>query len=304
MKNELSILIPVYNDVCTDIVSKLLSLCKRRAKHQASFIYEIIVADDASPKHSTVEANAAINTMENCRFIVKEQNSGSAATRNFLARESKYQWLLFLDCDMQIVSDDFINRYMDDDHEGVVNGGIAIGQGPEGNLRYRYEKSCEEQHTAPMRQTKPYQFFRSTNFLIERNIMLSCPFDERFLKSGYEDVMFGKQLKEAHVTVTHIDNPTLMVDFEENSAYMDKIDRSLLTLCRFRSELQGFSKIITAEENTHLNVVKYFVRLWHRLFGSMERRNLCGRHPHIKIFNIYRLGYYFILTNNNKETTK
>ena len=300
MKNELSILIPVYNDVCTDIVSKLLSLCKRRAQRQTSFLYEIIVADDASPIHSTTEANAAINNMDNCRFVVKEQNSGSAATRNFLAWESKYEWLLFLDCDMQIADEDFIDRYMDDDHQGVVNGGIAIGQGPKGNLRFRYEKACEEQHTADRRQARPYQSFRSTNFLIERNVMLSNPFDERFQKSGYEDVMFGKQLKDAHIPVTHIDNPTLMVDFEENTAYMDKIDRSLLTLCRFRSELRGFSKIITAEENVHLGIVKYIVRLWHRLFGSIERRNLCGQHPHLKVFNIYRLGYYFILSNNLK----
>ncbi len=299
MKQELSILIPVYNDVCVDIVKRLSQLCERRARQYQDFRYEIIVADDASPNTKTVADNRAINAMRNCRFVVKETNSGSAATRNFLAREGRYHWLLFLDCDMQISSDSFIDLYMDSSEEGVINGGIAIGEGPQHNLRYRYEKSCEQQHTAHRRQQRPYHCFRSTNFLIEREIILSHPFDERFLKSGYEDVMFGRQMKEAKVPVHHIENPTLMTDFEENGAYMDKIDRSLHTLHRFRHELRGYSGLITAEKNIHLEIVKSMIRLFHRLLGPLERRLLCGKYFNIRLFNMYRLGTYITLTKND-----
>ncbi len=300
MKNDLSILIPLYNDVCTDIVKKLSSLCENRVQRMASFKYEIIVADDASPDRLKVEANQGISEMKNCRFIAKEENTGSAATRNFLARESQYDWLLFLDCDMQIVRDNFIDSYMDSDDEGVINGGIAIGEGPVQNLRYCYEKACEPSHSAAMRQQRPYHCFRSTNFMIERSIMLAHPFDERFLKSGYEDVMFGKQLKTGKVSIHHIDNPTVMVEFEENEAYMNKIDRSLRTLYQFRHELRGFSGLITAERNIHLGIVKSCIRLFHHLFGPLERRNLCGDHPNLKIFNLYRLGAYISLTKNEE----
>ncbi|MBR1484500.1 MAG: glycosyltransferase family 2 protein [Prevotella sp.] len=299
MKKELSILIPVYNDVCIECVKRLAALCESRALRFPDFVYEIVVADDASPDRKSIEANRSINNMRNCRFIEKERNTGSAATRNFLARESRYQWLLFLDCDMQIVSDSFIDLYLDNDLQPVINGGIAIGDGPKDNLRYRYEKACEERHTAAMRRQRPYQSFRSTNFMAERSLMLSIPFDERFLKSGYEDVMLGKQLKVNKIAIHHIDNPTLMTEFEANGDYLKKIERSLTTLHTFRNELRGYSGFITTDENIHLGIVKTLIRLWHRLMAPIERRNLCGRNPNLKVFNLYRIGYYISLTKND-----
>lgn len=299
MKQELSILIPVYNDVCVDIVRKLYESCERRVQRYPSFRYEIIVADDASPDPSRTAENSVINTYKNCRLIVKDTNTGSAATRNFLARESHYSWLLFLDCDMQIADENLIDRYMDHDGNGVINGGIAIGEGSQQNIRYRYEKACEPRHCAAERQQRPYHCFRSTNFLIARDIMLAHPFDERFLKSGYEDVMFGKQLKEARVPIHHIDNPTLMTAFEENEDYMNKIDRSLHTLYRFRQELRGYSGLITAENNIHLSIVKSAIRLFHRLAGPLERRLLCKGYFSLRLFNLYRFGTYISLTKND-----
>ena len=299
MKKELSILIPVYNDVCIECVEKLAALCESRAQRFPDFVYEIVVADDASPNKQSIEANRSINTIRNCRFIEKEQNTGSAATRNFLAKESRYQWVLFLDCDMQIMSDAFIDLYLDNDFTAIINGGIAICNGPKENLRYRYEKACEERHTAAMRQQRPYQSFRSTNFMAERELMLSSPFDERFKKSGYEDVMLGKQLKANKIPIHHIDNPTLMTEFEANGDYLKKIERSLTTLHSFRNELRGYSGIITVDENIHLSIIKSLIRLWHRLMAPLERRKLCGRNPNLKVFNLYRIGYYISLTKND-----
>lgn len=305
MKNELSILIPVYNETCVDLVRRLVVLCHQRTYRVTSFKYEIIVADDASPDRQCVADNEVINRIAHCRFIARETNSGSAAMRNFLGEESRYEWLLFLDCDMQIVSDQFLDAYLDYEHDyGVVNGGIAIGGSKEEyghNLRYLYEKREEAAHCAEQRGIQPYREFRSTNFLMRRDVMLSCQFDERFKKSGYEDVAFGKALKKANVPIWHIDNPTMMVDFEDNARFMDKIDRSLHTLHTFRNELRGYSRMISIESGIHVGMVKVAIRLWHRLFGGLERRNLCGRHPKLFVFDLYRLGYYIMLTKNDKE---
>lgn len=299
MKNELSILIPVYNEVCTALVTRLGSLCERRRRRHPSFMYEIIVADDASSIRACVEANKVINVLRNCRFIAKDTNTGSAATRNFLARESCYRWLLFLDCDMQIGSDDFIDRYAENDNIGVVNGGIAVGRGPEGNLRFLYEKREEKRHTAELREQQPYRSFRSTNFLIERSLMLRCPFDERFKKSGYEDVSLGKKLRNERIPIYHIDNPTLMVAFEDNPTYMDKIDRSLQTLYTFRNDLRGYSRMLNIVRGIHVPGVHWAIRLFHRLFGSLERRHLCGNRPSLRVFDLYRLGYYLNQEDGN-----
>jgi hypothetical protein len=220
--------------------------------------------------------------------------------RNFLARESKYRWLLFLDCDMDIEDDQFIRRYLQGDHRGVVNGGIAIGMGDKGNLRFLYETESAPRHTASERNKRPYQSFRSANFLIEREVMLDCPFDERFKKSGYEDVMLGKQLRKKSVKILHIDNPNVMTDFESNPAYVSKIERSLRTLYQFRDELRGYSQLLTLAGGIHLAPVRSAIRLWHRLFGSLERRNLCGNHPSLRLFKLYKLGYFMTINNNKR----
>ena len=288
-KKELSILIPNYNNVCVGLVRVL-----QPQAEALGIDYEIIVADDASPQKETYSQNEAINTLPHCRYIVKETNTGSAATRNYLGMESQYRWLLFLDCDITIPDDHFLERYMMDDHEGVVNGGIAITDDDSlrHNLRYIYEKDAEPAHSAEKRQANRYHEFRSTNFMIEREVFETCRFDERFTRSGYEDVLFGKMLKQQQVSVTHIDNPVMMTEFEGNADYVRKIERSLRTLYSFRDELRGYSRILTFDSGIHIGAVRGMIRLWHRLFGTLERRNLCGKHPCLKLFNLYRMGYY------------
>ena len=288
-KREVSVLIPNYNNVCVELVTVL-----QRQAEALGISYEILVADDASPMKEAIRQNEDINALPHCRYIVKETNSGSAATRNFLGAQSQYPWLLFLDCDISIPDDHFLERYVTDDHEGVVNGGICIVNDDtlNHNLRYLYEKAAEPAHTAEKRQANRYQEFRSTNFMIERRVFEKCRFDERFTRSGYEDVLFGKMLSQQQVSVTHIDNPVMMTEFEPNADYVRKIERSLRTLYTFRNELRGYSRILTFDSGIHIGAVRGMIRLWHRLFGGLERRNLCGKRPCLKLFNLYRLGYY------------
>lgn len=288
-KNEISVLIPNYNNVCVGLVTVL-----QQQAEALGIDYEIIVADDASPQAETIRQNEAINALPHCRYIVKEQNSGSAATRNFLGEQSRYPWLLFMDCDIVIPDDRFLERYVADEHEGVVNGGIAItdDENLSHNLRWLYEKAAEPEHSAERRQANRYHEFRSTNFMIEREVFKRCPFDERFTRSGYEDVLFGKMLKQQQVSVTHIDNPVMMTEFESNPDYVRKIERSMQTLYTFRDELRGYSRILTFDQGIHIGAVRGMIQLWHRLFGGWERRNLCGERPSLRLFNLYRMGYY------------
>ena len=298
-KREASILIPNYNNVCVGLVTVL-----QRQAEALGIDYEIVVADDASPQAETIRENEAINALPHCRYIVKEQNSGSAATRNFLGELSRYPWLLFMDCDIVIPDDRFLERYVADEHEGVVNGGIAITDDESlcHNLRWLYEKAAEPAHSAERRQANRYHEFRSTNFMIEREVFMGCRFDERFTRSGYEDVLFGKMLKQQGVSVTHIDNPVMMTEFESNPDYVRKIERSMQTLYTFRDELRGYSRILTFDQGIHIGAVRGMIRLWHRLFRGWERRNLCGEKPWLKLFNIYRLGFY--VTQKSQKSQK
>ncbi len=296
-KTQLSILIPVYNTVCVDFVRRL----QQMAEQSELIDYEIIVADDASPLAACREQNQQIATLPHCSYIIKEVNSGSAATRNFLARQSRYPWLLFIDCDVQVVDDRFLSRYLTALSAPVVNGGLAVGGDDDAlqhNLRYRYEKAEAPHHTAARRQQRPYQSFRSTNFLISRDVILSCPFDERFKNSGYEDVFLGKRLRQQRIAIAHIDNPVVMADYEDNPVYVAKMEHSLKTLHHFRQDLKGYSKLITLADGIHLKMVRHCLIGAYRLLGSMMRRNLCGNHPSLTIFKLYKAGFYLTLDNN------
>ena len=286
----LSILIPTYNDLCVKLVGDL-----RQQAEQTGIGYEILVGDDGSTNHEVVSENRQIDQWAHCSYLVQPQNTGRAAIRNRLAREARYDWLLFVDSDMTVVRPDYIGQYVAQDNADVVDGGVTIGGDAEvlkQNLRYLYEKASEHEHTAEMRQKKPYQDFHTANFLIRRDLMLSHPFDERFRYYGYEDVLFGKQLRADHIAIKHIDNPMGFCTFESNPDFVSKTEEGLRTLYQFQSELRGYSRLITLVEGIHIPLILSLIRLSHRLFSGLIRHNLCGRHPSLKLFKFYKLGYY------------
>lgn len=289
-KQEISVLIPTYNHVCVALVKGLAQQLEALGGD-----YEIIVADDGSTDAVTVAENQVINTLPHCRYLVRQENVGRAAIRNILVGEARYAYVLFIDSDMTLISDDFIRRYLDSDCDTVIDGGVAIGGDPDtlkGNLRYRYEKAEEARHTAPERQKSPYQHLHTANLLVRRDLMIKHPFDERFRHYGYEDVLLGKSFREQRIPIAHIDNPLGFCTFEKNADFVSKTEEGLRTLGQFRDDLRGYSRLLTLVNNIHIPAVVTVIRLWHRLFGRLERRNLCGSHPSITIFKLYRLGYF------------
>ena len=296
MKRELSILIPVYNGDCRHQVEAL----SRQAEAISGLRYEIIVADDGSADRRFVELCREVERWPHCRFIDRGQNSGRAAIRNFLALEARYEWLLFIDSDVDIADVDYLQNYLRvDSSESVVYGGCVSEGGGRECLRYLYEVQCLPQHTAEERRKRPFMHFRTCNFLVKRSVMLAHPFDERFRHYGYEDVLWGKRLRQADIHIGHIDNPICYCQFESNQLFVSKTEEAMRTLHLFRDDLHGYSKMITFVDGIHLGIVKSLLRLWHRLFGTLERRNLCGSHPSLRVFKLYKLGYF--MTINNKQ---
>ena len=290
----LSILIPTYNDLCFTLVGDL-----RQQAEEAGIDYEILVGDDGSTDAEVIEKNRKICKWPHCHYLIQIQNIGRAAIRNFLAKEAHHDWLLFIDSDMTIARVDYLSKYLAMEGSEVVDGGVIIGGDADtlkGNLRYLYEKTSEQEHTAEKRQQHPYQDFHTANFLIRRDLMLVHPFDERFRHYGYEDVLFGKKLRAKGVKITHIDNPLGFSTFEENTQFILKTEEGLRTLHQFQSDLRGYSRLLTLVEGIHLPIILSLIRYWHKLFGKWERKNLCGSHPSLRLFKLYKLGYYLKIT--------
>lgn len=289
----LSILIPTYNDSCRRLVDEL-----RSQAEAICLTYEIIVADDGSTDEAVISENSSISLWDSCRYERQPQNIGRAAIRNFLVSLAQYDHLLFIDSDMTMLRSDFLSRYLSRDDIEVVDGGVSIGgdaRALKGNLRYKYEKATEQEHTADKRQKNPYRDFHTANFLVRRDVMRSHPFDERFRYYGYEDVLFGKRLKAHHISITHIDNPMGFCTFEDNPDFVAKTEEGLRTLKQFSNELRGYSRLITFVEGIHIPAILSLIRWSYQLTAPLIRKNLCGEHPNRRLFAFYKLGYYLTL---------
>src|SRR5262245_2412084 len=102
----LSILIPVYNYDVNTLVRELKRQCDN-----AAIEYEIFLCDDAS--HESVRRiNQSVSALDNVKFKQFEKNLGRARIRNLMADEASYENLLFMDCDSEVVKDDYIKTYL------------------------------------------------------------------------------------------------------------------------------------------------------------------------------------------------
>lgn len=204
----LSILIPTFNDECLTLVRALQEQCAVLSDGDTAIdglSYEIIVADDGSTDDAVRAHNSAIASCPHCKYIQRGVNAGRAAIRNFLAQQASYDELLFIDSDMTVIRKDYIFKYVSAmATDTVVYGGYDVPEQSalKHNLRYRYERSCREAHTAEKRRESPYLDFHTSNFMIPRTTMLANPLDEQFRHYGYEDVAFGRCLQE--LSLIHI----------------------------------------------------------------------------------------------------
>lgn len=293
-RQELSILLPAHDNVCVELVSEL----QRQAALLPGLRYEILVADDGSANKDCILANRAVNSLPHCRLIERGHNVGRAAIRNFLAREARYARLLFIDSDLHVCSPRFLERYMQACGQVVV-GGVRIGGSPTrwtGNLRYAYEKACEHLHDSRHRNRRHDQEFRTTNFVISQDVLRLCPFDENFRHYGYEDVLLGKAIAQHGIAITHIDNPILLDDYEDNSLFVDKTEEACRTLHEFRGQLAGYSKLLRWQERMgRYPGLHALLNCTYRTLGTRIRRRLTGGRPSVWLFNAYKLLYYIHL---------
>ena len=287
---RLSILIPTYNDICVELVD---ALCRQAGK-LPHLTYEVLVADDGSTKQDVIEANRAIDSHVHCKYFRREQNEGRSAIRNYLARQARFELLLFIDSHMSVIREDYIESYLSHRTYPLVYGGYAITEAPSSkdNLRYKYELSCIKAQDVGNRSASPYFNFHTSNFMIHRDIMLSHPLDERFKRYGYEDVLFGKQLKAEGIEIFHIDNPVGFNRFESNQRFVEKTEEGLCTLYEFREELRGYSRLLAISERLGKWHIMGLPRLVHALFGKYIRRNLLSAKPSLFLFKVYRLGFF------------
>ena len=302
MISSLSVLIPTYNDCCLELVKQLKIQADYEVKaNNGKFIYEIIVADDGSTNNDVIEYNKAIDELENCRFLIRTINSGRAAIRNFLVQNAHYDYLLFIDSDMEIRNGDYLHKYLQSEEAPIIYGGYIINGDKDKlkhNLRYIYERKYEKNHVAKQRMKKPYHDFHTSNFIVKRDIMLRFSFDERMKKYGYEDVLWGKTLKDNNIKIHHIDNPLSFEKFENNALFIAKTEEGIATLYDFRTELREYSNLISTTGLLEKCKLDKLICLVFNKIQHIVKNNLTGNKPCITLFYIYKIGCFCKLLNS------
>jgi len=285
---KLSILIPTYNYDCTQLVESL--------QKQLPNDCEICVCDDASTNETTRDINRRLQQLVGVTYWELPKNVGRSKIRNILAQRSHGDYLLFIDSDAKVESSLFVQKYLTClPTQKVVCGGIHTSPVlPSSNvsLRWNYERVCEKKFTVDYRNQSPYANLSTFNIMIPRPVAQEHPFDESITRYGYEDTLLGKELEMSHIDVIHIDNPLLHEGLEPNEIYLEKTERAMETLHEIASRIDDKSQLLIHYkflQRLHLVKLTAFIfRLTSRLLYS----NLTSEHPSIRLFQLYKLGYF------------
>jgi len=282
---KLSILIPTYDYVCYTLVYDLQSQCEDLGNFGG---YEIIVLEDGGKDQVKAIANHKINDLQHCRYIRNKENVGRTAIRNRLAYLSQGEWLLFMDSDGKVISNNFIKKYIEATRENkeIICGGITHTlecPSPNCTLRWRYE------HNYDISPPNAFRPFRSFCFMIPKNIFQEIKFDESFNNYGLEDMKFGIDIQKKGYNITYINNPLLNNDLENNSIFLKKTEEALHTLYNHQEELKA-SRLLTFVRKHPF--IAHITPIIYRLSHFLLLRNLLSTSPNLAIFNFYKLGYY------------
>lgn len=244
----LSILIPAYNCDVQLLVRDLL-----RQARQLNITFEILIEDDASPNQSVCVGNHSLVSEKEVVYYQNHVNKGRSKVRNHLATAAHYPYLLFIDGDAGMKNPDYLSQYLqyvrfhqNTDEPFVVSGGVAYHDMiPDQAYRLRWKYGvAREQRTAAVRNLNPYRSFTPFNLLLTRNVFDKVSFDEWFTTYGFEDVLFGDELRQKKIPVTHIDNEMYHDGLDTNTDFLRKIEcavANLATLYKESKVPEGFA---------------------------------------------------------------
>jgi len=286
----LSILIPTYNYAILALVKNVHQQCL-----EAQIPFEIICLDDQSDNDYQIE-NLIISTLPNCIYNVNQTNVGRTRTRQQLAEQAKYDWLLFLDADVIPVTSAFIQHYIDAIQPNtVIFGGYQYEKESTDAtkiLRYRYGKEREEKY-ASERNKNPYTYVFSGNMLVPKSIFLNFNYQANEKNYGM-DIYFGYQLYQQQISVLHLDNPILHLGLETNEVYFQKALQGVESRKKYLLHEKGVDQmnpLVQAYAKLKKLGLTKLVAVGFKIVAPFLKKNILSTNPKLVYFDIYRLGY-------------
>lgn len=284
----LSILLPLYN---RDIRGPLRAL--HRQAESTGVPFEIWCIEDGSDERY-VALNREIAGLTGVYYEALGENIGRSAIRNRLAERSRFEYLLFMDADFQLLREDYLATYLSARApDAVLVGGSRYpGQRPEEAeryLRWRYGVA-REQISLGRRRKLGWKAFTTHHFFLHRRAFERVHFDETLRTYGHEDTLFGAELAAAGFQIRHLENPLMHTEIDPAGVFLGKVADSVANL--YRLKLQGkqipsglwkaFEVVRTLRLANALSIAFPFL-------APAIRRQLSGRHAQLFFLDLYKL---------------
>ena len=292
----ISICIPIHNVNVLPLVETLL-----KQAEEGRIDVEVILFDDRSID-SVRSENEKLRDLKKVIYLPLIENIGRSRIRNRMADMAIGEWLLFLDCDMYVMNDDFLATYAQytNRSDDVVCGGIFYGARPNDKdvlLQWRTEQQ-QMRHRMRISKRGLYEYVSTGNFMIRRAVFDPVRFDEKITSYGQEDQVFSLELDQKKIKILRIQNPTLHTGHESNEPFLQKIENSLFNLVQiwnadphFHDKLYKASKRLQTAILCQRFRIAPFLRLLFRIFGKRQRKACVGGEVASWRFAAYQLGF-------------
>ncbi len=287
----ISVLISSFNtDVC-HLVRDLS--CQLRLLRSP---WEILIHDNGTDEDIRRVVAEKIVNQENTSFYFNQTTSSRSASRNWLARKAKYEFLLFMDADAGIVDENFISLYLQSSSpDKVIVGGTAYREErpiERQLLRWKYGR-LREAIPAKKRNESPWSSFSSFNFLVHRSVAIKIPFDESIQEYGHEDTLLGMEFKNWCIPVLHIENPLYHDGLDNSRVFLDKSKTAVRTLKHLIDRGRVDEDITLFKYYSYLKKVHLlgFMSLLFKLTTQLLEKQILSSNPSIPLFDLYRLLY-------------
>lgn len=297
----LAVCIPVYNQKVERLVSDLVA-----QSHYLQEEVSIVIIDDASSEAFQGQYD---NLRTYANIVQLKKNIGRSKIRNAFLQHTSAEYLLFLDCDAEIIRPDFLSKYIDfiRSSSPKLLFGASVYQKETPRIYYRLRwkyGSIKESKSFQERVNKEKSTLKTNNFIVDRETLEAYPFNELIKGYGHEDTLFGFELERNGISISHIDNPVLNAHLDSNTQFLNKTDEGLKNLLHVWQ---------LAEENEQLlerlKILKTYFKFEHRL---LLRIILIGlRRPfrflleigfaNLTLFNMYKLAYLFMLRSAQRS---
>lgn len=292
---KISVCIPVYNFDVQELVNAL-----KKEILNSQINAEIILIDDAS-KEEFIEKNKILKDCTD-QFIFLEKNIGRSAIRNLFLEYASGDYLLFLDCDSKIISENFIQNYQyfirENPNTKVAYGGriYSIIKPPkEFLLRWNYAIK-RESVSIDKRKQSPYLSFQSNNFIIKRNILENNSFNQILKGYGYEDLIFSMLLEKNKIKIFHLENYISNLDLETNLNFINKCEEASKNLSLIYNSSSAINltsqiKLVRFYEKIKYWKIDKFFLIFFKINKNLIKYFIIKKCS-IRLLDIYKLGIF------------